>query len=143
MLVSITAACVAAAASAFSLAPPDLWLLLKTENGRVGACTLQSNGLHDCGPAQVNAEIWAPKLAGMIHRPIDEVFYALRDNGCFNIHAAAYILRQKIDESGGDVWEGMGRYNTAHPAGKSVYQERLFESYKTLFPQQVTGPAHR
>ncbi len=140
MLVPITAACIAAAASAFSVAEPALWLILKAENGRLGACTTLANGLHDCGPAQVNAEIWTPPLARLLRRPVAEVFYALRDNGCFNINAAAYILRRKIDETGGDVWEAMGRYNSARPQLKSAYQQKLVEASKELFRDGVPPP---
>lgn len=133
MIAPLTAACIAAAASAFSVAEPALWLILKTEDGRVGACTTQSNGMHDCGPAQVNAEIWVPRFASLLQRPVTDVFYALRDNGCFNIHAAAYILRLKIETAGGDVWEGLGRYNSATPALKRVYQQRLIDSYRRIY----------
>ncbi len=135
MIAPLTAACIAAAASAFNVAEPALWLILKTEDGKVGACTTQANGMHDCGPAQVNAEIWVPRFASLLNRPVAEIFYALRDNGCFNISAAAYILRVKIETSGGDVWEGMGRYNSANPAIKRVYQQRLIASYRQLFEQ--------
>ena len=90
-------------------------MILKTKSGTVGACTVQANGRHDCGPAQINAEIWVPHFANLLHRPVGEIFYAIRDNGCFNIHAAAYILRRKIEEARGDVWDGIGRYNSATP----------------------------
>ena len=135
MIAPLTAACIAAAASAFNVAEPALWLILKTEDGKVGACTTQANGMHDCGPAQVNAEIWVPRFAQLLQRPMGDVFYALRDNGCFNIHAAAYILRVKIETASGDVWDGMGRYNSATPAIKHVYQQRLIASYRQLFEQ--------
>jgi hypothetical protein len=134
VLAPLTAACIAAAASAYTVAEPALWTILHTEGGRVGACTTQKNGMHDCGPAQVNAEIWVPRFARLLHRPVPEVFYALRDNGCFNINAAAYVLRVKIDEAGGDAWDGIGRYNSATPARKHAYQARLAAAYKKLFP---------
>jgi hypothetical protein len=133
MIVPLTAACIAAAASAYGVSEPALWLILGTEGGRVGACTLQASGLHDCGPAQVNAEIWVPRLAALLHRPVVPVFYALRDNGCFNIHAAAFILRSKIGEAGGDVWDGLGRYNSATPQIKRRYQQRLIAAYRQLY----------
>lgn len=141
MLAPLTAACIAAAAAAYGLAEPALWTILRTEGGRVGVCTVQANGLHDCGPAQVNAEIWVPRFAALLHRPVAEVFYALRDNGCFNITAAAYILRVKIDEADGNVWDGMGRYNSARPALKRAYQQKLAEAYAQLFPHPPSRPA--
>src|SRR3984957_1804281 len=128
MLVPLTAACISAAALAYPVAEPALWLILKTEAGTVGACTVQTNGMHDCGPAQINAEIWVPHFARVLHRPVPEIFYALRDNGCFNVNAAAYILQIKIGEARGDAWDGIGRYNSATPALKHAYQSRLIEA---------------
>jgi len=133
MLVPITAACIAAAAATYGVTEPALWTILKTESGRVGACTVQASGAHDCGPAQVNAEIWVPQFARLLHRPVAEMFYALRDNGCFNIYAAAYILRLKVAEAGGDAWDAMGRYNSATPDLKRAYQRRLAEAYRQLY----------
>ena len=101
----------------------------------VGACTVQSNGSHDCGPAQINAETWTLHFAQLLHRPVDEMFYAIRDNGCFNITAAAYILRLKVEEARGDVWDGIGRYNSATPALKHAYQQRIADAYRRLYPQ--------
>src|SRR5271170_5341515 len=106
MVAPVAAACVAAAALAFGVSEPALRLILKTEAGQVGACVVQANGSHDCGPAQINAETWLPIFSQLLHRPVAEIFYAVRDDGCFNIHAAAYILRLKVAEAGGDVWDG-------------------------------------
>jgi hypothetical protein len=94
---------------------------------------VQANGAHDCGPAQVNAEIWVPYFARLLHRPPPEMFDALRDNGCFNVYAAAYILRLKVAAAGGDAWDGMGRYNSATPGVKRAYQRRLADAYLQLY----------
>jgi hypothetical protein len=135
VIAPVTAACIAFASLSYGVAQPALLTILKTEGGHVGACTLLAGGGHDCGPAQINAEIWVPYFARLLHRPADEMFYAVRDNGCFNITAAAYILRLKTIEASGDPWDGMGRYNSATPALKHAYQARLIQSYRQLFPQ--------
>jgi hypothetical protein len=135
MLAPLTAACIAAAATAYNVAEPALWLILKAEGGQIGACTTNLNGTHDCGPAQVNAETWVPQFAALTHHSVPEIFYAIRDNGCFNIYAAAYILRVKVGEARGDIWDGIGRYNSATPALKHAYQLRLIEAYRQLYPQ--------
>jgi len=140
VIAPITAACIAAAAAAYNLSPLSLQIILKTEGGHVGACTVQHNGMHDCGPAQVNAEIWVPRVAALLHRPVAQIFYAIRDNGCFNIDAAAYILRVKVGEAQGDIWDGMGRYNSATPSVKHAYQAHLVEAYKRLF--RAEAPRH-
>jgi hypothetical protein len=132
MLAGVTAACIALAAATFQVSQPALKLIIKTEGGRVGACTIQKSGVHDCGPAQINAEIWTPYFAKLLRKPIPETFYAIRDNGCFNVTAAAFILRLKIDRAHGNVWDGMGRYNSATPSIKHAYQQRLIETYLRL-----------
>ena len=129
----LTAACIAAAAALFHVPEPALWTILKTEGGQVGRCVAQSNGTHDCGPAQINAETWVAPLARLLRRPPDEIFIDLRDNGCFNIYAGAYVLRSKLREAGGDIWDAAGRYNSATPVFKSEYQDRLARAYAWLF----------
>jgi len=129
----LTAACIAAAAAVFNVAEPTLWTILQTERGQVGACTVQANGTHDCGPAQVNAETWVPALSRLLHRPPETIFADLRDNGCFNVYAAAYVLRSKLTEADGDRWDAAGRYNSATPAHKQRYQSRLIDAWMLLF----------
>lgn len=133
MPVPLTAACIAVAASLFQVPEPTLWTILKVEGGRVGACTPQANGTHDCGPAQVNAETWVPQLAALLHRPGDEIFAKLRDDGCFNIWAAAYVLSIDLKQAGGDLWEASGLYHSATPVYKVRYQSRLIAAYEQLF----------
>ena len=129
----LTAACIGLAASLFHVSEPALWSILKVEGGRVGLCETQANGTHDCGPAQVNAETWVPPLAELLHRPQPAVLADLRDDGCFNIWAAAYVLRVKLAEAGGDAWDAAGRYNSATPAYKQAYQARLVSAWSQLF----------
>lgn len=117
----------------FNVPEPALWTILKVEGGRVGACTPQTNGTHDCGPAQINAETWVPHLSRVLGRPRDEILSALRDDGCFNIWAASYVFRAKLGEAGGDTWEAAGRYNSATPVYKLAYQARLARAYTQLF----------
>lgn len=133
MIVPLTAACVSAAALAYGVSEPVLWTVLKTEMGHVGACTAQANGTHDCGPAQINAETWVGPLARLLRRPQWEIFEGLRDNGCFNVYTAAYILRVKLIEAHGDPWDAIGRYNSATPELKRAYQQRLIDAYNQLF----------
>ncbi len=45
--------------------------------------------------------------------------------------------RIKVAEAKGDMWDGLGRYNSATPSLKHAYQQRLVEAYKQLFlPRQ-------
>lgn len=133
MLVPLTAACIAAAATLFQVPEDLLWIILKTEGGRVGACTVNTNHTHDCGPAQVNIETWAPRLAATLGQPASDISTRLRDDGCFNVWAEGYVLHAEITTAGGDMWDAAGRYNSATPSYKLAYQARLLKSYRTLF----------
>jgi hypothetical protein len=133
MPVPLTAACVVAAAALFGVPEPTLWTIIRTEGGQVGACVPQTNGTHDCGPAQINSETWAPELSRVVGRSVAQTRIALRDDGCFNIWAASYVLKAKLQESQGDTWEAAGRYNSKTPVYKLAYQIRLAQSYYTLF----------
>jgi len=139
MIVPLTAACVSAASLAYSVAEPVLWTVLRAEMGQVGACTTNTNGSHDCGPAQINAETWVMPLAQLLRRPPVDIFLGLRDNGCFNVYTEAYILRVKLIEAHGDPWDAMGRYNSATPALKHAYQQRLIDAYKQIFVNRTAG----
>ena len=133
MLLPLTAACVVAAAALFEVPEPALWTILRTEGGRVGACVTQTNGTHDCGPAQINVETWGAKLAQVTHRTQADVRMALQNDGCFNIWAAAFVLKTNLEQVGGNTWEAAGRYNSKTPIYKFIYQTRLARSYDELF----------
>jgi soluble lytic murein transglycosylase-like protein len=45
----------------------------------------------------------------------------LKRDACYNVLVGAWILRKHIDEVGGDVWKGVGRYNA-----RSVWKQRMY-----------------
>ena len=138
MLTPLTAGCIAAAAAIFQVPEAAIWTILKTEGGQLGACVAQVNGTHDCGPAQINVETWVPHLARTLRRPANELREAVRDDGCFNVWVASYVLRSNLEQTGGDLWDAAGRYNSVTPGLKEAYQLRLSLSYDALF-----GPDRR
>ncbi len=139
MLMPLTAGCVAAAAAIFGVPEAAVWTILRTEGGQVGTCVQQANGTHDCGPAQINVETWVPRLAHVLQRPSSDLRSAVRDDGCFNVWVASYVLRHNLDQTGGDLWEAAGRYNSATPGIKEAYQLRLSLSYQHLFRPAPRG----
>jgi hypothetical protein len=130
-LVPLTAECMRHAAKAFGHDLRVLALILETEGGRVGQCTTNTNGTVDCGPAQVNSSN-VPAIAAALGLPRYTTLRRLRDDGCFNVIAGAWILRQAIDSAGGDIFEGMGRYNSSNPVYKARYQLRLVSTLRGL-----------
>lgn len=135
MIVPLTVACIISASSTFGV-PADVMVgILKTEGGTVGQCVTHSNGREDCGPFQINSETWIKPLS-KIHFEGNQKLTRkmLKDHGCYNAHIAAWILRQSIDDAGGNVLKGVTYYH--HPKNKyfqSKYKERFTEKYKSLF----------
>lgn len=129
----LTMACVDEAAAAFGHPQMALVLILAQERGKVGQCSAPNrNGTVDCGPAQINTnEI--NRLAPILGVSPDTALAMIRDDGCFNIFVSAFILTEKLSHAKGDLWDAMGRYNSATPGIKETYQRGLLKQYRALF----------
>ena len=119
-------ACIEAAASAYRLPPAVLVILLNVENGRLGQVSQNTNRTVDIGPMQVN-DTWLPKVAAHWGASRDAAYRALRDEFCANVDAGAWILRQALDESHGDFWEGVGLYHSHTESHKTDYLRKVLE----------------
>ena len=49
----------------------------------------------------------------------------LKRDVCYNVLVGAWILRRHIDEAGGDVWRGVGRYNARSKVKQRMYVKRV------------------
>jgi soluble lytic murein transglycosylase-like protein len=49
----------------------------------------------------------------------------LKRDACYNIEVGAWILRRHIDEAGGDVWRGVGRYNARSKVKQARYVKKV------------------
>ena len=116
--------CIETAARVHRLPPAVLLILLQVEDGRLGRVSDNSNATVDIGPMQVN-EIWLPKVAAHWGASVPETFVTLRDSLCANLEGGAWILRQGIDEAGGDFWQGVGFYHSHSPAQKADYLRKV------------------
>ncbi len=116
--------CIESAARVHRLPPAMLMILLEVEDGRLGRVSDNSNATVDIGPMQVN-EIWLPKVAAHWGASVPETFVTLRDSLCANLEGGAWILRQGIDEAGGDFWQGVGFYHSHSPAQKADYLRKV------------------
>ena len=85
-------ACMAAAASFYALPPRVLPAIQQVEGGRIGTVAADSDGTSDLGVMQVNTR-WLAPLAGITRLTEAEVRARLILDPCFNIAAAAAILR--------------------------------------------------
>lgn len=145
MLVSLTAACVLAAAQAFAplvsdsvgLFEQDLYTLLGRERGKVGSCNPNRGKdgkifSYDCGPFQINT-IHGPMFGALFGLGPQDAMDRIRDNGCLNAYSAAYLYVRARQEAGGDRREGLGRYHSRTQRFKEIYQLGLDEVRRRLF----------
>ena len=120
------AACLFAAADVHRVPAAVLAIILQVESGSLGRVSRNSNGTVDIGPMQIN-EMWLPQLARHWHTGLASAYLALRDSFCANIEAAAWILRQALDEANGDFWTGVGFYHSHDPGYRTDYLRKVLE----------------
>jgi soluble lytic murein transglycosylase-like protein len=127
-------ACVLQASGAVQVPPEVLVSVMKVEGGAVGVASKNTNQTEDLGIMQVNTGAWLGTAAKAHFDGNRELAYSrLRDDGCYNILVGAWILRKAIDEEGGDIWEGVGRYHSRTPSLKAGYKARVQRTYQKLF----------
>ena len=49
----------------------------------------------------------------------------VKRDACYNVLVGAWILRRHIDEVGGNVWRGVGRYNAKSRWKQKVYVRKV------------------
>ncbi len=131
-------ACIEAAAAAHELPAGIILILLDVEGGRLGEVSGNRNQTVDIGPMQVN-EIWLDKLAAHWRASREETYRALRDEFCANVEGGAWILRQALDQAGGDFWEGVGLYHSRNEPHKSSYLRKVYERARRLVKARVAS----
>jgi len=83
------------------------------------------------GVMQVEAPMWGPRWgvsAKALYQPQ------------VNIPAGARILRQCIDDSGGDLWQGVGCYHSQHSRRQQQYVQRVWNAYTVLRRRGLVEP---
>ena len=96
---------------------------MKTEDGRVGAFSPNSDGSYDIGPMQVNT-IHLVDMSKVFGTSPSQLAQLLAYDGCFNVSVGAWLLRTKTNEAAGDFWYGIGRYHSKTPSKSTRYIRR-------------------
>jgi hypothetical protein len=118
------AACVLMAANTYHVPPAVMIGIMHVEGGHIGqAAGPNNNGTYDLGPMQVNTR-WLPQLAQMWHVNATTAQGWVRNDGCVNVHVGAWILRQKMEESG-SIWGGIAAYHSATPGLGGPYADKV------------------
>lgn len=108
------AACLMLASQTYKVPPAVMIGIMHVEGGRVGQeVGPNSNGTYDLGPMQVNTR-WLPQLARAWNVDVRKARTVLRDDGCMNVKVAAWILHNKIKETG-SLYLGIAHYHSATP----------------------------
>jgi hypothetical protein len=123
----IFASCLMMAADTYAVPPQVMVGILHVEGGKVGQeVGPNNNGTYDLGPMQVNSR-WLKDLAGYWHVSQKTARAWVRDNSCVNLHVSAWILKQKIQEANGNLFQGIARYHSATPGYGYVYAGKVIK----------------
>ena len=117
------AACLLMASKSYDVPPAVMIGIMQVEGGRVGQQVGNLNGTWDLGPMQVNSR-WMPQLAQLWHVNLQTARVWVRDDGCVNVHVAAWILKQKIAETG-SLYQGIAWYHSATPGEGNRYAAKV------------------
>ena len=124
MTAQALAACLLLAANTYHVPAAVMIGIMHVEGGRVGQeVGPNTNGTFDLGPMQVNTR-WMPELARTWKVSPATARQWVRDDGCVNVHVAAWILRQKMDDSG-SLWGGIAAYHSATPSKGGPYATKV------------------
>jgi hypothetical protein len=138
--------CMLVVAATVGLPPRVLPTIQAIEGGSVGAVHINANNTTDLGVMQVNS-IWVPALAARTHLTESQTRERLIGDPCFNIAAAALILRAYFVESHGVWLRAIGDYHSHTPPLNMAYgilaertAKRLFEPEPNRFHNIDTIP---
>jgi hypothetical protein len=108
------ASCLMSAASTYQVPAAVMIGIMQVEGGHIGQeAGPNFNGTYDLGPMQVNSR-WLPSLAHTWRVDYKTAQHWVRDDGCVNVYVAAWILKQKIAETG-SLYGGIAHYHSATP----------------------------
>ena len=122
---TLLAACLMLASNTYHVPPAVMVGIMQIEGGRLGQeAGPNINGTFDLGPMQINTH-WLPMLAR--YWKVDETTARawVRDNGCVNMHVAAWILRSELDHTGGQLYGAIARYHSGTPSVGGPYASKV------------------
>ena len=124
LTVQAFAACILLAANTYSVPSAVMIGIMHVEGGHIGQeAGPNVNGTYDLGPMQVNTR-WLPSLQRAWGVDASTARSWVRDNGCVNVHVAAWILRQKLDETG-NLWRAIAAYHSSTPSKGFPYAQKV------------------
>ena len=127
----IFAACLFVAAQNYMVPPAVLLGIMQVEGGQVGVQVgPNTNGSYDLGVMQINT-LWVDELAKHWKVSKSTAKKWIKDDGCTNISVAAWILRQKINQTG-SLSKGIAYYHSATPHLGSAYRRKVINAMNRM-----------
>lgn len=125
-------ACMLQAAQYYALPPRVLPSIQAVEGGAPGTVHRNADGSFDLGVMQVNT-LWVGPIAARIHETPDAVLARLTNDACFNIAAAALILRGYLNETHGDLMQAVGDYHSHTKLLNLAYRSHVVAVASAMF----------
>jgi len=128
---SVIATCLLMAAQTYNVPPAVMLGIMHVEGGRPGqAVGPNSNGTYDLGPMQINS-IWVPQLAKHWKVSTNTAYRMVKDDACVNVNVAAWILRQKLNESG-NLTLAIAHYHSKTPRYGYTYARKVIGAMRKM-----------
>ncbi len=128
---SVIATCLLMAAQTYNV-PPAVMLGIVT--WKVAAWVKRSgrikNGSYDLGPMQINT-LWVPKLAKYWKVSQNTAYRMVKDDACVNVNVAAWILRQRLNESG-NLTLAIAHYHSKTPRFGYTYARKVIGAMRKM-----------
>ena len=128
--------CMLIVATTVGLPPRVLPVIQAIEGGSVGMVRPDSNGTADLGVMQVNT-VWLWPLAARAGLSLKETRHRMIEDPCFNIAAAALILRSYLVETNGALLPAIGDYHSHTPNLKIAYAALAEQKARQLFSDET------
>lgn len=128
---SVLATCLMMAAQTYNVPPAVMLGIMHVEGGRVGqAVGPNQNGTYDLGPMQINT-LWVKQLARHWNVQYNTAFSMIKDDPCINVSVAAWILRQRLNESG-NLTLAIAHYHSKTPKFGYVYARKVIGAIRRM-----------
>ncbi len=128
-------ACMLASAMHYRLPPRVLPAIQRVEGGVMGKVSQNTDGSVDIGLMQINSR-WIMPIASMTHQTPAQVATRLALEPCFNVAAAAMILRTALDNEHGNLLRAIGDYHSRTLPLNMAYQRKVIAAATELYIRQ-------
>ncbi|MBS1089579.1 lytic transglycosylase domain-containing protein [Gluconobacter wancherniae] len=129
-------ACMMASALHYHLPPRVLPSIQRVEGVATGSVHNNTDGSVDMGLMQINSR-WILPIAKMTHLQPAQVAARLTLEPCFNIAAAAMILRTALNRNAGNMLRAIGDYHSRTPLLNMAYQQKVIAAASSMYVANI------